>query len=319
VCLAPCAWLARDDPVPAPQHNPGELRQAGARAFVALARPGARLVGDLFFGRALRRAGIAHGRDVFVGAFRGGALNLGLWSRHFRPPCADDPPRGVITGFAWYDGQPGAALDRRLEEFLDAGEPPIVFAMGSAAHHSAGRFYEMAAQACATLRVRGVLLTGEADRAPSGLSRDVLATAHAPFGLIFPRAAVSVHHGGIGSVAQALRAARPTLVVPRAHDQFNNGVHVQRLGVGLTRPFHRLTQASLERSLCELLEKEAIQGRAAELGASIAQESGTRVAVDHIEAFSRRPQATGPMRTLAPDPELAATPPAAPGAPAPRR
>jgi hypothetical protein len=284
VCLAPCAWLARDDPSPAPQHNPGRARAAAARAFLGVARPCASALGDLFFGGPMRAAGLAHARDVFVGGFRGGGLNLGLWSRHFRAPCADDPPHGIIAGFAWHDGRPGAALDPSLERFLDSGEPPVVFAMGSAAHHSAETFFEWASRACAVLGVRGLLLTGGTARPPAA-SGGVHCVPYAPFGLVFPRAAATVQHGGIGSVAQALRAGRPTLVVPRAHDQFNNGVHVQRLGAGLTRPFHKLGERGLVHLLDRLLRDRGFAERAAAMGERLAGEDGARVAADHIEAY----------------------------------
>lgn len=311
-CLAPCAWLARDDDPPAAQKTPGPLPRIGARALAPVVRPALRIIGDRLFAPALRRAGVEPGRGVFIQGCRGGPLNLGMWSHHFRPPCADDPPHGVITGFAWYDGPPGAALDDELERFLEAGEPPLVFAMGSAAHHTAGDFYETAAAACADLGVRAVLLTGDNTKGPRNPPPDVRCAGYAPFGLLFPRAAVTVHHGGIGSLAQALRAGRPTLVVPRAHDQFNNALHAERLGVGLSRPFHRLTRRGLVRTLQTLLHDEATEARAAALGERLAEEDGARVAADYLEAFADSERPLRAAREIL-------TPPAAPGSAAPRR
>jgi spore coat polysaccharide biosynthesis predicted glycosyltransferase SpsG len=48
-----------------------------------------------------------------------------------------------------------------------------------------------------------------------------------------PRASVVVHQGGIGTTAEALRSGRPMLVVPFAHDQYDNAERVRRLGVPL--------------------------------------------------------------------------------------
>ena len=45
--------------------------------------------------------------------------------------------------------------------------------------------------------------------------------------------AAFVHHGGIGSVAQALAAGTPQMAVPAAYDQPDNGVRIERLGVGV--------------------------------------------------------------------------------------
>jgi rhamnosyltransferase subunit B len=40
-----------------------------------------------------------------------------------------------------------------------------------------------------------------------------------------------VHHGGIGTSAQAMRAGVPQLVMPLADDQADNGTRMRRLGV----------------------------------------------------------------------------------------
>lgn len=298
--LAPCAWMARDDPCPALQQHPGRGHRIAARALLPVVRPIARRLGDHHFARAMRQAGLAETHDALLGCLRGGELNLGMWSRHFRPPCADDPPGGVISGFAWYDGRPHAALEPALERFLGEGAPPIVFAMGSTAHSSAGPFYELAARACAQLGVRGVLLTGDPARAPRDLPAAVRAFGYAPFGSLFPRAVVTVHHGGIGSVAQALRAGKPSLVVPRAHDQFNNSVHVDRLGLGRALPFGRLSQRRLVGALADLLGDDVVRSHAAAMGRQLAAEDGARVAADYVEAFTLRPPASpatpGPRR-----------------------
>ena len=57
---------------------------------------------------------------------------------------------------------------------------------------------------------------------------------YAPHNLVMPRASVIVHQGGVGTTAQALRAGRPTLVVPFGVDQPDNARRVVELGVGRT-------------------------------------------------------------------------------------
>lgn len=70
-----------------------------------------------------------------------------------------------------------------------------------------------------------------------------------------------------------------------AHDQFNNGVRVQRLGVGLTRPFHRLDRRAIVRALRRLLQDREIKRRGGVMGEKLVEEDGARVGADHIEAF----------------------------------
>ena len=63
------------------------------------------------------------------------------------------------------------------------------------------------------------------------LPEGIAAFDHAPFSKLFPRARAVVHQGGIGTIGQALRSGRPQLVVPFAHDQPDNALRVEGLGV----------------------------------------------------------------------------------------
>ncbi len=56
-----------------------------------------------------------------------------------------------------------------------------------------------------------------------------------PHSVLLPRARCLVHHGGVGTTSQAFEAGIPQLVLPFAHDQFDNAARVQRLGRGLRR------------------------------------------------------------------------------------
>src|SRR4029078_11194284 len=85
---------------------------------------------------------------------------------------------------------------------------------------------------CVKLNRRGLLLTRHKDQLPKQLPPNVRHESYAPFGRLLPRCAALVHHGGIGTTSQALRAGVPQLIMPMSHDQFDNAVRVRRLGVG---------------------------------------------------------------------------------------
>jgi len=90
-----------------------------------------------------RRLGMPPKRDSFLNEWSGDALNLG-WSPTFRPPMPDDPPRSLICGFPFFDGQHGADEPNATEEvgrFLEDGDPPIVFSLGTTAVHRLGPFF----------------------------------------------------------------------------------------------------------------------------------------------------------------------------------
>jgi UDP:flavonoid glycosyltransferase YjiC (YdhE family) len=161
---------------------------------------------------------------------------LGLFPDWFAPPQADWPPNVHLTGFPLFDEAEHVELSGAVEQFLNAGTPPIVFTAGSAMRHGHD-FFSAAADACVRLDKRGILLARFSEQIPTGLPTTVRHFDYVPFSLLLRRAAALVHHGGIGTTAQALAAGLPQLIMPLAHDQPDNAMRLKRLGVGesLTR------------------------------------------------------------------------------------
>lgn len=210
-------------------------------------------------------------------------LVLAMFSPAFAKPQPDWAANTVITGFTFYDGSEGGAkLTPELEQFLDAGEVPIVFTLGSAAVMFPGNFYQESIQAAKLLNRRAVLLIGN-NAAPENLSEDIIAVSYAPYSQIFARACAIVHQGGIGTTAQALRAGRPTLVMPYSHDQPDNAARVERLGTSRTISRQQYCALRVAKELRELLYNTSYAAKAAEIGRILQAENGVGVACDAIE------------------------------------
>ncbi len=198
-------------------------------------------------------------------------------------PQPDWPTNTVSAGFAFYDGsEDRAKLTPQLEQFLNAGEPPIVFTLGSAAVMAPGRFYEESIEAAKLLNRRAVLLIGK-NLPPKNLSENVIAVSYAPYSQIFGRACAIVHQGGIGTTAQALRAGRPTLVMPYSHDQPDNAARVEHLGISRTIPRQSYSSVRVAKKLRELLENPNYAAKATKIASIIQAEDGVKVACDAIE------------------------------------
>jgi UDP:flavonoid glycosyltransferase YjiC (YdhE family) len=212
---------------------------------------------------------------------------LALYSSILGGPQPDWPPHTTITGFPFHDQE--STLDPGLQTFLDAGDPPIVFTLGSSAVGAPGTFYDESTRAAEALGRRAVLLVGKYGGAPTGLrARGVFAVAYAPHAALFARASAIVHHGGVGTLAQALRAGRPMLVVPHAHDQPDNAFRAERLGVARVLDARRYTAARVERDLRTLLDEPQYRARAELVGARVAAERGTDAACEAIVRCAAR-------------------------------
>lgn len=279
--LAPSIWFnANDQLVLPPFRSENPSRRAVAldlfmgRLFTSLA-----LDGPL---NAQRRAmGLPKMKSIFISEARGGLINLALWSPLFRPLIEGDPLGAKITGFPWYDrAKEQEAPSDAIENFLSSGEPPLIFTLGTAAAHTAGRFHQHAARACEILNRRGLFLVGRGHQGPSNMPKGSAAFEYAPYSTVFPRAAVNIHHGGIGTTAQALRAGRPTVVIPMAHDQFDNAARLKRMGLSETLRHARVTPDRLASAIRTVLENPSVATRAAAVSPQIAQEDGAAVAAD---------------------------------------
>jgi UDP:flavonoid glycosyltransferase YjiC (YdhE family) len=235
--------------------------------------------------------GLPRGRNPLFDAKHSPYLVLALFSRVLGTEQKDWPENALITGFCYYDADAGnQALPENLEKFLAAGEPPVVFTLGSAAVLAAGRFYEYSARAAIKLGIRAVLLIGSdpRNRPRAALPESICVAEYAPFSALFPRAALVVHQGGVGTTAQCLRAGKPMLIMPYSHDQPDNGRRVRRLKVARVIQRAYYTPVRVARKLKAMLEKPVFARRAVAVAQRVNREDGLRTACDALEGLYQR-------------------------------
>jgi rhamnosyltransferase subunit B len=184
-------------------------------------------------------------------------LTLLLFPAWFAPPLPDWPQPLLQADFALYDPNPTAALSPALQAFLAAGPAPLVFTHGTG-NRQASAYFAAARDATLQLKRRAVFLTPHAAQVPSDLPSDILWQDYVPLRALLPHAAALMHHGGIGTTAEALRAGTPQLIIPLSHDQFDNAERVKSLGVGARLDATRVTPARLAEDLDKLLHAPAL-------------------------------------------------------------
>jgi rhamnosyltransferase subunit B len=269
-------WMIRSCATPPVMPMGLTLPRWAPRPLGQLYWRGLGLTVGLMMGRsfnALRaRLGLPNVRDVFRW-WLSPSLVIGMFPDWYGPPQPDWPGEVRLTGFPMFDGA-GAELPRDLSAFLDAphGGPPVAFTFGTGMRH-ASPLFAAAAEACRMLGLRGVFLTRHPDQLPAPLPPHVVRVDYAPFSRLFPRCAAVVHHGGVGTVAQALAAGVAQLVLPIAYDQFDNATRVKRLGAGDWLPARRADAARVAAALAKLLTPAARASSAAG-AAAVAAPSG---------------------------------------------
>src|SRR5205823_2703501 len=145
-------------------------------------------------------------------------------------------------------------------------------------------FYRDSIAAARALGRRALLLIGhERNKLSEPLPEGIAAFEYAPYSEVLPRASAIVHQGGVGTTGQSLRSGRPALVVPHAHDQFDNAARVARLGCARVLPRPKYNAQNATRELSRLLDEPSYATRAAEIGKIVQREDGACAACDAIE------------------------------------
>jgi vancomycin aglycone glucosyltransferase len=159
-----------------------------------------------------------------------------------RPWLAADPalapwpepgdPHVLQTG-AWTmtDERP---LSPELEEFLEAGEPPVYFGFGSI--RTPQGLSTAMVEAARALGRRAIVSRGWADLALVDGEPDCHAVGEVNQQALFRRVAAVVHHGGAGTTTAAARAGAPQVVIPQHYDQHYFARRVSELGIGSAHP-----------------------------------------------------------------------------------
>jgi UDP:flavonoid glycosyltransferase YjiC (YdhE family) len=289
IALQPTIFFSKyDPPVLAPAAWARHLYDLGPWVFAAMMKVGAletaRWIQPLTELRA--RVGLPPTANPLIHGQFSPFGTLALFSEQFAKPQPDWPAKTITTGFVSYDkAGEGFGLSpnqSELEKFLAAGPAPVVFTLGSSAVMEAEQFFEESMEAAKKLGVRAILLAWKKNNLPAS-NDSLLITDYAPFSHLFPRASVVVHAGGVGTVGQALRAGRPMLVVPWAHDQPDNAERCCKLGVALTVQRNRYRAGIVARKLSTLLNDPIYGQKANAIAQSLATENGLKTACDAIE------------------------------------
>ena len=272
--LAPIPWLGRMRGLGPGIH--GWLLQQMRRVSSGWAEPL----------RELRRAhGLDDGLDPFSDGLISEPLTLCMWADELasRQPSWHSSTR--TSGFVFYDPRNRDGLSPQLQAFLDAGPPPVVYTLGSTATHAAHRQLDLFLEGHQLVGGRAVLTTGREhlDAYSAHASESVFITDYAPYDLLFARASLVVHHGGVGTAGKAMAAGVPMVVIPDCNDQFDNAYRCARAGVADVLPLARLRGDRLGALIKAALADTERLARCAAVGVSVASCDGATRAATLLE------------------------------------
>jgi rhamnosyltransferase subunit B len=217
-------------------------------------------------------------------------LTVTLFPSWFGPTMPDWPQPLLSADFQLFDTEPPDRFSKELLAFLEAGDKPLVFTPGTGNVH-ANAFFSCALAAVTSLGERAIFLTKERAQVPANLPSTVLWQPYVPLSGLLPRAKALIHHGGVGTTAEALRAGIPQMVTSFAWDQFDNGSRVAELGMGLVMPTKKLSPRKLSRAIHAIITSESVRSCGVNVASRFTQQPNPSELCVEIERRVVKPSA----------------------------
>jgi rhamnosyltransferase subunit B len=157
-------------------------------------------------------------------------LQIGLFTEWFGMRPKDWPKNLRLVGFPMLDNVDESAR-KIFDLFITEHSAPIVFTSGTGMPDSTAFFAE-GRKICELLKLPGVFVGGRAGKEALESSSSCIHVDYVDFEYTLPQCKAIIHHGGIGTMAQAIRAKIPQIIRPIKYDQPDNGNRIQILGLG---------------------------------------------------------------------------------------
>jgi sterol 3beta-glucosyltransferase len=156
-----------------------------------------------------------------------------------QPPDWDDLAK--ITGFITLPIKPEAP-PQKVQQWIEEGEAPVYVGLGSIPAPDPVKFEKVITALLGEFRVLFCKGWSEMTLSPDPNLCIVDKIDHR---WLFPRCRAAVIHGGVGTMAAALGAGTPPIILSVFADQPWWGRMVERRGLGVHIPFKRLTPEGL--------------------------------------------------------------------------
>ncbi len=188
---------------------------------------------------------------------------IGLYPQKFLGITPEDWPTQFKTvAFPIFEDH--LDISESLENFLSMGTEPILVCRGTP-NTRVENFMEKASKAILNLNERAILVSGHFQKKSDSYNGDVFYANFLPYSRVIPRCKAVIHHGGIGTSAQCLRAGVPQLIAPWGVDQWDNSMRLKDLGVALELDEQEVSSVKIESKLRQLLKNSQIKLRSKQM------------------------------------------------------
>ncbi len=211
-------------------------------------------------------------------------LNLHAASPSFWPPAPDWPDIHCTCGELLMPLEAEAwAPSTALRAFLEEGSEPVLLTLGSWEHMAAERVQKLLMASARHAKTRAIIQTKTSnDEVRDG---DLFILPWAPHRRLVPSCSVVVHHGGAGTTHMALRAGKPSVVLPFIIEQRLWAKRVEQVGAGTGLSFWKATPEKVGAMIREAVDSASLQRGASDMAKAMAGEDGSGIATRRLEGL----------------------------------
>lgn len=194
------------------------------------------------------------------------------------------PDNVKFAGFPLFDVNREDVNSEAINLHIKKFGKPFLFMMDSCIGGEV-TFFETAIKICQEFYYPGVLVIHDDDSVPENIPENVICVKFINMMVVLPKVEIIFHSGGIGTIARAMQAKIPQVIVPRYqdNDHVDNALKATVFGsAGCISP-HEFSADFLPRIIHSLLYKKNLLEMRQEISCDISNTNALDVAGDLIE------------------------------------
>ncbi|WND01395.1 glycosyltransferase [Temperatibacter marinus] len=206
---------------------------------------------------------------------------IALFPPWYGEPAEDWPKQLTLTNFPLFnDVKPKSRS--YVDKFIDSHGAPIIFSFGTG-YTNVTSLIHIAWIVSDKLKLPCIFIGGDIEGVNIEIPNKCLHLNYADFEYVFSKSLLAVHHGGIGTMSQAIQAGIPQLIRPTAFDQFDNADKIKALNLGDYLLEKEFTIERVASKIVALLESKKVAEAAHYYAIQISKNNGIKESCDLIE------------------------------------
>ncbi len=174
-----------------------------------------------------------------------------FWPRWYAESDEDWPLNVINIGFV-LGNNPEETFDLEITEFLQKNEQ-VVLITGGSSNMVKQEFYQVAAKSCEMEDFPALLVTSHDELVPKHLPESIKRVRQAPLRALMKKTIAIIHHGGMGTLSEAIDAGIPQIILPHLTDGPDNAQRLARLGIAKVFPKAKWDYIQISKALRETL------------------------------------------------------------------